>query len=117
MAIDPAERFHSASAMADALDDELADRAGGVVPPRPAWGRRGRLAAGTAVARANPPIPYAADAYAGGPRRHRHLRLHRPAVTAEAPDEGAGGPGPGPGSPACSVSASWSPSASWRSVC
>ncbi len=64
MAIDPAERFSSAAAMADALDDDLADRSAGVAGV-------GAAAAGTAVAagvaRANPgsPIPYAPDAYAG----------------------------------------------------
>jgi serine/threonine-protein kinase len=64
MAIDPAERFSSAAAMADALEDDLADRSAGVAG-------LGAAAAGTAVAagvaRANPasPIPYAADAYAG----------------------------------------------------
>ena len=64
MAIDPAERFHSALAMANALDDELADRAAGL-----AGAGAGAVAAATVaagVARANPPIPYAPDAYASG---------------------------------------------------
>ncbi len=69
MAIDPADRFSSASAMADALEDDLADRTAaaaglGVVG---AAGAAAAAATVAAVARANPgsPIPYAADAYAG----------------------------------------------------
>ena len=63
MAIDPAERFHSANAMADALDDELADRAAAAGGPVGAAAAGAAVAAG--VARANPPIPYAPDAYVG----------------------------------------------------
>ena len=90
MAIDAAERFPSANAMADALEGVLADRAVGgpgvgaarAVGASAAAGGAGATAtAGTAgvpraaavttvgagVARANPPsnIPYGADAYAG----------------------------------------------------
>ena len=93
MAIDPAERFHSAGAMADALDDELADRAGGVRAAAAGLGAGAAvLAAGTAVARANPPIPYASDAYAGG----ASAAPPPPPPPAAVPpaDEGAGGPGP-----------------------
>jgi serine/threonine-protein kinase len=62
MAIDPSERFHSANAMADALEDELADRAAGAAGAVGAAAAGATVAAG--VARANPPIPYAPDAYA-----------------------------------------------------
>ncbi len=90
MAIDAAERFPSANAMADALESVLADRAVGgprvgaarAAGASAAAGGAGAIAgAGTAgvlgaaavttvgagVARANPPsnIPYGADAYAG----------------------------------------------------
>ncbi len=67
MAIDPAERFQTATAMAAALDDEIADRA----LPAAATAATVAGAAGVAavgVARANPPapLPYPPDAYAGG---------------------------------------------------
>ena len=86
MAIDPAERFHSATAMANALEDELADRAAGHRrAPEPPPQRR-PMAAG--VARANPPIPYAPDSYAaaGGTRRARQRSPPRPTTD----DDGAG---------------------------
>jgi len=68
MAIDPAERFQTATAMAAALDDEIADRP---VPVAAATAATVAGAAGVAavgVARANPPapMPYPPDAYAGG---------------------------------------------------
>ncbi len=80
MAIDPAERFQTATAMAAALDDEIADRA----LPAAATAATVAGAAGVAavgVARANPPapVPYPPDAYAGrrrsagpAPGRSRH---------------------------------------------
>jgi beta-lactam-binding protein with PASTA domain len=87
MAIDPVERFQSADAMADALEDELADRtvlAAAAAPlPRP-------VVAG--VARANPPIPYSPDAYAGA--GSGTPPPPPPPVRPVAEEEGGGGPGP-----------------------
>jgi serine/threonine-protein kinase len=91
MAIDPAERFQTASAMADALDDELADRAAGAGAAGLAAAAAGATVAG--VARANPPIPYSPDAYAGA--GSGTPPPPPPAVPARAePEEGGGGPGP-----------------------
>ncbi len=90
MAIEPGERFHSAQAMADALDDELADRAGS--PGRSAGAVAAAAAAATVaagVARANPPIPYAPDAYVGSGATPPPPS----ASTATTADDG-GGPGP-----------------------
>ena len=63
MAIDPSERFQSANAMSDALDDQLADRGAGVASAGLGLAAGAAMAAG--VARANPRIPYSPDAYAG----------------------------------------------------
>ncbi len=91
MAIDPAERFQSANAMADALDDELADRAAGAAGPPPRAAVGGATVAG--VARANPPIPYSPDAYAGA-GSGTPPPAPPPAPPSRAADEGGGGPGP-----------------------
>ena len=90
MAIDPAERFQSATTMADALEDQLADRGPSMA------GLAAATAAATVVAgtaRPNPPIPYAADAYAGA---GSGTPPPPPPVApvSHADDEGAGGPGP-----------------------
>ncbi len=94
MAIDPAERFSSAAAMAAALDDDLADRSAGVAGI-------GAAAAATAVAagvaRANPagPIPYAADAYAGAGAGSTPPPVAPPPPLADDHDDD-GGTGPWP---------------------
>jgi beta-lactam-binding protein with PASTA domain/tRNA A-37 threonylcarbamoyl transferase component Bud32 len=94
MAIDPMDRFSSANAMADALEDDLADRTAGVAG-------LGVAAAGTAVvagvARANPgsPIPYAPDAYAGaGSAAPPPPRPPAPPPLADDRNADGGGAGP-----------------------
>ncbi len=68
MAIDPAERFQTATAMAAALDDEIADRPVPVAAATAATvaGAAGVAAVGVARANPPPPMPYPPDAYAGG---------------------------------------------------
>ena len=111
MAIEPGERFHSAQAMADALDDQLADRAGSPGRTVGAVAAAATVAAG--VARANPPIPYAPDAYVGSGGTPPPPT---PASTGTTPDEGAD-PGRGPGFPGCSALPSSWRSGSSSSVC
>ena len=92
MAIDPAERFSSAGAMADALEDDLADRSAGAV------GLGAAAAAGTVVAagvaRANPggPIPYAPDAYAGAASTPPPPASPPPLADDQGGDSGGAGP-------------------------
>jgi serine/threonine-protein kinase len=93
MAIDPAERFQTASAMAAALDDQLADRAAGAASAAVLGGAAAATVA-SGVARANPTrgIPYGPEAYAAAGDR---TPPPPPAARAMPPDDrDDGGPGP-----------------------
>ncbi len=95
MAIDPAERFQSATSMADALEDQLADRSAAAAGL--AAGVAGVAAAATVVAgtaRPNPPIPYAADAYAGAGSGTPPPAPPVAPPTQMVDDDDGGGPGP-----------------------
>jgi eukaryotic-like serine/threonine-protein kinase len=94
MAIDPAERFQTASAMAAALEDQLADRAAGAAT---AAGLAAAVAAPTVaagVARPNPSrgIPYGPDAYAAaGDRTPPPSRVSRSTRPDDDRDDGGSG--------------------------
>ena len=93
MAIDPAERFQTASAMAAALEDQLGDRAAGAAAAAGLGGVAAAPTIAAGVARPNPArgIPYGPEAYAvTGDRIPPPPRASRPMP--DEPDEGGSGP-------------------------
>jgi serine/threonine-protein kinase len=94
MAIDPAERFQTASALAAALEDQLGDRAAGAAAAAGLGAVASAPTVAAGVARPNPvrAIPYGPEAYAAaGDRIAPPPRTSRP-VPPDEPDEGGSGP-------------------------